>query len=99
MTNSKKLATLSIDGLARRGTPVSPDNDVDDLGPLPHADRYSVRQRNSIIALQGALPADKFIFRDERADVAGVDGSLELRIRSSYWNLERCANCSPEGNA
>lgn len=66
---------------------MSVPDDVDDLGPLPRADRYSVRQRKSIKALQAVLPADKFLFRDERVDDAGVDGSLELRIRSSYTNF------------
>ena len=62
-------------------------DDIDNLGPLPQADRYSVRQRNSITALRAALPGEKFIFRDERADDAGVDGSLELRVRSSQTNF------------
>lgn len=62
-------------------------DDIDDLGPLPQADRYSVRQRNSITALRAALPGEKFIFRDERSDDAGVDGSLELRVRSRQTNF------------
>lgn len=57
------------------------------LGPLPKADRNAELQRRSIDAFRIALPADKFLFRDERADDAGVDGSLELLIDSLYTNL------------
>jgi tetratricopeptide (TPR) repeat protein len=59
----------------------------DGLGPLPKADRNAELQRRSIDAFRTALPADKFLFRDERADDAGVDGSLELLIDSRYTNL------------
>lgn len=57
------------------------------LGPLPKADRNAELQRRSIDAFRAALPADKFLFRDERTDDAGVDGSLELLIDSLYTNL------------
>jgi tetratricopeptide (TPR) repeat protein len=57
------------------------------LGPLPKADHNAELQRRSIDAFRTALPADKFLFRDERADDAGVDGSLELLIDSRYTNL------------
>ena len=49
----------------------------EDLGPLPKADRNAELQRRSIAVFQVSLPPDKFLFRDERADDAGVDGSLE----------------------
>ena len=45
------------------------------LGQLPKTDRNAELQRLSITALRAALPADKFVFRDERTDDAGVDGS------------------------
>src|SRR5215204_6612410 len=61
--------------------------DSHDLGPLPKADRKGELQRRSIAVFQASLPPDKFVFRDERTDDAGVDGSLELRVRSSYTNL------------
>lgn len=57
------------------------------LGPLPKADYNSELQRRSISEFQALLPADRFLFRDERTDDAGVDGSLELLIDSSYTDL------------
>jgi len=59
----------------------------DALGPLPISDRNAELQRRSINALRGILPSDKFVYRDERIDDAGVDGSLELLIDSLYTNL------------
>ena len=53
-----------------------------DLGPLPIADRNRELEQRSITALKAALPSDIFLFRDERTDDAGVDGSLELLIDS-----------------
>lgn len=59
----------------------------EDLGPLPKADRNSELQSLSLKAFNAALPAEKFVFRDERIDDAGVDGSLEVKIDSRYTNL------------
>jgi hypothetical protein len=61
--------------------------DADSFDSLPAADRNAELQRRSIAALMAVLPADKFVFRDERIDDAGVDGSLELLIDSRYTNL------------
>jgi hypothetical protein len=61
--------------------------ETDVLGPLPKADRNAELQRRSIRALQAALPSDKFVFRGETTEDAGVDGSLELLIGSHYTNL------------
>lgn len=54
---------------------------------LPKADRNSKLERESIAALQARLPADKFVFRREGTDDAGVDGSLELLMDGNYTNL------------
>lgn len=61
--------------------------ETDVLGPLPKADRNAELQRLSIRALQAALPSDRFVFRGETTEDAGVDGSLELLIGSRYTNL------------
>lgn len=66
---------------------MSDDQGTDALGQLPKADRNAELQRLSIRALQAALPSDKFVFRGETAEDAGVDGSLELLIGSRYTNL------------
>lgn len=66
---------------------MSQTNKNDDLGPLPIADRNRELEQRSITALRAALPSDRFLFRDERADDAGVDGSLELLIDSRQTNL------------
>jgi hypothetical protein len=60
---------------------------VNELGPLPIADRNAELQRRSIRAFNSILPTDRFLYRDERADDAGVDGSLELLIDGHYTNL------------
>src|SRR6266478_4418651 len=57
------------------------------LGPLPIADNNAELQRRSFDAFRAALPAAKFLFRDERTDDAGVDASIELLIDSRYTNL------------
>lgn len=54
---------------------------------LPKADRNSELEQLSLNAFNSALPADRFLFRDERINDAGVDGSLELKINSRYTNL------------
>jgi tetratricopeptide (TPR) repeat protein len=66
---------------------MSNEHEAVGLGPLPKADRNAELQRLSIRAFQSLLPPDRFVFRDERADDAGVDGSLELLIGSRYTNL------------
>jgi hypothetical protein len=57
------------------------------LGPLPKSDRNAELERTSFTALRAFLPNDKFLFRDERADDAGVDASIELLIESAYTGL------------
>ncbi len=54
---------------------------------LPRADRNSELETLSMNALNSALPVDLFVFRDERINDVGVDGSLELKIDSRYANL------------
>jgi len=58
-----------------------------DLGPLPESDRKSEIQRISFVEIQAVLPTNKFIFRDERTEDAGVDASIELLSGSSQTNL------------
>lgn len=55
--------------------------------PLPKADRNSELQARSIAKFQEALPVSLFVFRDERVDDAGVDGSLEIKIDGFYTNM------------
>ena len=57
------------------------------MGPLPRSDRNSELQELSLNLFRSALPPDKFVFRDERTNDLGVDGSLELKIRSRGTNL------------
>lgn len=58
------------------------EDDIGGLGPLPKTDRNAELQRLSFKALQAVLPADRFVFRDERAEDAGVDASVELLASS-----------------
>jgi hypothetical protein len=60
---------------------------TDTRNPLPKADDNSRLQRQSLVSLQEILPKDLFIFRDERVDDAGVDGSLEILIDGCYTNM------------
>ena len=55
--------------------------------PLPKSDRNSQLQRRSIIFFQEFLPVELFVFRDERVDDAGVDGSLEILMDGCYTNM------------
>jgi hypothetical protein len=55
--------------------------------PLPKADRNSELQARSIAKFQEALPVNLFVFRDERVNDAGVDGSLEIKIDGDYTNM------------
>jgi hypothetical protein len=66
---------------------MSQSTDSHDLGPLPKADRNAELQRRSIAVFQASLPPDKFVFRNEPADDAGVDGSLEALVDGEYTNL------------
>src|SRR6266404_1016372 len=59
----------------------------ENLGPLPKADHNAELQRRSIAVFQVSLPSDRFLFRDERADDAGVDGSLEALVDGQHTNL------------
>jgi hypothetical protein len=78
---------LKKKSLGRKPRPSGPPLPSESLGPLPTADRNSELQRRSLGALRALLPNDKFVFRDERIDDAGVDGSLELLIDSAYTDL------------
>jgi hypothetical protein len=60
---------------------------TDTPNPLPKADRNSQLQRRSLVSFQEVLPVDRFVFRDERVDDAGVDGSLEILIDGCYTNM------------
>lgn len=60
---------------------------TDTRNPLPKADLNSQLQRKSIASFQAFLPVDLFVFRDERIDDAGVDGSLEMLIDGCYTNM------------
>jgi hypothetical protein len=62
-------------------------DEIGDLGQLPKADRNSELQELSVQAFKAALPVQKFVFRDERINDAGVDGSLELKVDSRSTNL------------
>jgi hypothetical protein len=49
------------------------------LGPLPQSDENARLQRESFKALDRLLSRqDKLLFRDERIEDYGIDGSLEL---------------------
>ena len=64
------------------------DAEHDDiLGPLPKSHRANDLERLGIDALSRALPTTQFLYRDERIDDKGVDGSLELKIRGHFTNL------------
>lgn len=74
------------------------------LGPLPTVDTDHVLQEESIRALRAALPAAEYIFRDERVDDYGVDGSIEVVVDRRATNLRAQvqlkgrSNTSPKGN-
>lgn len=52
----------------------------EDFGPLPVGGRQESLEQLSLNALRSSLPQDKFLFRDERVDDKGVDGTLETKI-------------------
>jgi Domain of unknown function (DUF4365) len=56
-------------------------------GPLPVVDGGSILQEQSKRALQAALPISEYIFRDERMDDYGVDGSIELLADGMATNI------------
>jgi hypothetical protein len=60
---------------------------TDTQNPLPKADENSQLQRQSIVSFQKVLPVHQFVFRDERVDDAGVDGSLEILVDRCYTNM------------
>jgi hypothetical protein len=70
---------------------MSQANDSADLGPLPKTDRNAELQRLSFREFSAVLPTDRFVFRDERTEDAGVDASIELLTKSmgtrGYTNL------------
>lgn len=58
-----------------------------DLGPLPQADPQSQLAREAIDVLRSALPKKQFLFRAERHDDYGVDGTLEILVHDKATNL------------
>jgi hypothetical protein len=59
-----------------------------DLGPLPISDDNAELQRESIKALNALLKGqDDIIFRDERVEDYGVDGSFELKLQNRMTNF------------
>jgi uncharacterized protein len=62
-------------------------DDFDDLGQFPESDGNSVLQTKSFKALEGALPADRFVLRPEPQPDAGVDWCVELRIHGRYTGM------------
>jgi hypothetical protein len=73
-----------------------------DLGPLPASDDNAALQRESIKALNALLKGqDQIIFRDERTEDYGVDGSFELNLKGRMTNirsqvqLKASSDCAP----
>jgi len=67
---------------------VSSCGDTSDLGPLPTSDENAELQRESIKALNALLKKqDDIIFRDERVEDYGVDGSFELKLNRRMTNF------------
>ena len=63
-------------------------DDSPDLGPLPVSDEKAELQRESIKALNALLKGqDEIIFRDERVEDYGVDGSFELKMDRRMTNF------------
>ena len=59
----------------------------DSRNSLPKADSNSQLQRKSFSSFQKILPVHQFVFRDERTDDSGVDGSLEILIDGFSTNM------------
>jgi hypothetical protein len=71
---------------------------IADLGPLPESDDNAELQRSSIKALNSLLQGqDTILFRDERIEDYGVDGSFELNIQGHVTNFR--ANVQLKGTA
>lgn len=61
---------------------------VPDLGPLPISDQNAELQRSSIKALNSLLlDQDAILFRDERTEDYGVDGTFELKVSGGMTNF------------
>jgi hypothetical protein len=61
---------------------------IADLGPLPESDENAELQRSSIKALNSLLQdQDALLFRDERTEDYGVDGTFELKIADAMTNF------------
>jgi hypothetical protein len=59
-----------------------------DLGPLPKSDEKADLQRRSLKALNALLEdQDSIVFRDERTEDYGVDGSFELKLGNLMTNF------------
>lgn len=59
-----------------------------DLGPLPISDENAALQRESVKALNALLLGqDDVVFRDERIEDYGVDGSFELKLNGRMTNF------------
>src|SRR4051812_9991649 len=69
-------------------TTVSFDDSASDLGPLPVSADNAELQRESLKALNALLKGqDNIIFRDERVEDYGVDGSFELKLHGRMTNF------------
>ena len=67
---------------------MSLDDFTSQLGPLPKSDENARLQRESIKALNGLLAGlDELVFRDERIEDYGVDGSFELNVAGNMTNF------------
>lgn len=62
-------------------------NGRQDLGPLPGTDRNDELERESMTALDGILPTDRFRVRSEPGRDQGVDRYIEVLIESSDTNF------------
>jgi tetratricopeptide (TPR) repeat protein len=61
---------------------------IPDLGPLPQSDENAELQRSSIKGLNSLLQGqDALIFRDERIEDYGVDGSFEVKLHGAMTNF------------
>ena len=60
--------------------------DFPDPGPLPQSDDKSVLQAESFKALANALPATRFILREEPQPDGGVDQTIELRLPTGHFS-------------
>jgi hypothetical protein len=67
---------------------VIPDDLHFDAGPLPRSDSNADLQRESLKALDAFLQGrDDILFRDERVEDYGVDGSFELKLKGGMTNF------------